>query len=121
MKLYTADRETGSFIEEVNSLDDGLTLIKEYEEADKADGTYTPNFYDVVNEDHCSIFNLKGENMKYLAKNYDKEVQFDEDQVQEAKEYWGVKEDCQTLDDVAFWWNSEHSGDGEGELVVFDR
>ena len=59
--------------------------------------------------------------MKYIAKNYDKEVQFDEDQVQEARKYWNVKEECETLEDVAFWWNSAHSGDAEGELVVFER
>lgn len=59
--------------------------------------------------------------MKYIAKNYDKEVQFDDSQVQEARNYWDVKEECKTLDDVAFWWNSEHSGDGEGELLVFER
>lgn len=58
---------------------------------------------------------------KYLAKNYDKEVQFDESEVQAAKEYWDVKEECETLDDVAFWWNSKHSGDAEGELIVYIR
>ena len=58
---------------------------------------------------------------KYLAKNYDKEVQFDESEVQAAKEYWDVKEECETLDDVAFWWNSKHSGDAEGELIVYTR
>lgn len=58
---------------------------------------------------------------KYLAKNYDKEVQFDESEVQAAKEYWDVKEECETLEDVAFWWNSKHSGDAEGELIVYTR
>lgn len=60
-------------------------------------------------------------NMKYLAKNYDKEVQFDADQVQEARTYWEVEEECETLEDVAFWWNSKHSGDAEGALVVYER
>lgn len=59
--------------------------------------------------------------MKYIAKNYDKEVQFDGEQVQEARIYWDVKEECETLEDVAFWWNSKHSGDAEGELVVYER
>lgn len=59
--------------------------------------------------------------MRYLAKNYDKEVAFDDSQVREAKNYWDVKEDCNTLEDVAFWWNSKHSGDAEGELIVFEK
>lgn len=58
---------------------------------------------------------------KYLAKNYDKEVQFNEEEVPAAKEYWGVEEECESLEDVAFWWNSKHSGDAEGELVVYER
>lgn len=55
LKIYTANRETGSFIEEIDNIDDGLALIREYEAEDKKDGTYTPNFYDIVDEDHCSI------------------------------------------------------------------
>ena len=55
VKLYTADRETGTFIEEVESLEAGERLIAEYEEDDKAEGTYQADFYDVVNEDHESV------------------------------------------------------------------
>lgn len=55
VKLYTADRETGTFIDEVESLEAGERLIAEYEEDDKAEGTYQADFYDVVNEDHKSV------------------------------------------------------------------
>ena len=51
--LYTADKETGTFIEKVENIDQGMELIQEYEEEDKSDGTYTPNFYDVVNDNHA--------------------------------------------------------------------
>ena len=34
---------------------------------------------------------------------------------------YNIEEECEFLDDVAFWWNSEHSSDGEGELLVFER
>lgn len=54
-KIYTADRETGTFIEEVASIDEAKKLIAEYEAQDKADGTFTEGFYDIVDEDHCSI------------------------------------------------------------------
>lgn len=53
--LYTADKETGTFIEKVETIDQGLDLIREYEEEDKNDGTYTPDFYDIVNERHMSV------------------------------------------------------------------
>jgi hypothetical protein len=53
--LYTADKETGTFIEKVGTIDQGLELIREYEEEDKNDGTYTPDFYDIVNERHISV------------------------------------------------------------------
>ena len=53
--LFTADRETGTFIDKVDSVYDGLKLIKFYEDRDMADETYEPNFYDIVDENHCSI------------------------------------------------------------------
>lgn len=56
-KIFVADKETGTFIEEVNTVEDGKELIQQYEEADKADGTYIEDFYDVVDEEHCSILN----------------------------------------------------------------
>lgn len=35
MRLYTAAKETGAIIEEVESVEEGLKLITKYEEADK--------------------------------------------------------------------------------------
>lgn len=55
MKLYTANRETGTFIEEVKTAEEGKKLIEKYEAADKAEGTYEENFYDVVDENHASV------------------------------------------------------------------
>ena len=54
-KLYTADRETGTFIDPVSTVEEGKALIAKYEEADRADGTYTEGFYDIVDEEHCSV------------------------------------------------------------------
>jgi hypothetical protein len=53
--LYTADKETGTFIEKVEKIDQGLELIREYEEEDKNNGTYTPDFYDIVDDNHISV------------------------------------------------------------------
>lgn len=54
-KMYTADKETGTFIDEVKSIEEGLNLIEKYESDDKAEGIYKENFYDVVDEEHCSL------------------------------------------------------------------
>ena len=55
MKIYTADRETGTFIECFNTFDEAEAAINAYEESDKADGIYEDDFYAIVDEDHCMI------------------------------------------------------------------
>ena len=71
-KLFTADRETGTIIDEVKSVNEGLKLIREYEAEDKAEGNYEPGFYEIVDEDHhtiCSDYwalNKMGGNLKAM-------------------------------------------------------
>lgn len=55
MRLYTACRETGAFIEKVNSIQEGKELIKKYEKIDKNMGVYEDNFYAIVNENHEEV------------------------------------------------------------------
>lgn len=55
MKIYTANRETGSFIEEAESIDMAKAMIRFYEDEDKKNDVFEPNFYDVVNENHESL------------------------------------------------------------------
>ena len=55
MKLYTADRETGTFIEQVASVEEGKALIEKYEQDDKSEGIYEEDFYAIVDEDHCKV------------------------------------------------------------------
>ena len=55
MKIYTADREAGNKIEVFSTIEEAIQAIAEYEEADKKDGTYTPDFYDIINEDCESL------------------------------------------------------------------
>lgn len=54
-KVYTADRETGTFIDEVSTIEEGFKKITEYEQADRNDGSYEPDFYDIVDRDHCTL------------------------------------------------------------------
>ena len=54
-KIYVSDRETGTFIEEVASIEEGIMLISRFEEVDKENDSYEADFYDIVDEDHCSV------------------------------------------------------------------
>jgi hypothetical protein len=54
-KIYTADRETGTFIDEFETVEDAKLAIMEYEATDKEYDDYKPNFYDIVDENHCSL------------------------------------------------------------------
>lgn len=47
MKFYTRDREAGNRIDEFNTRGEAEIAIAAYEEEDVADGTYTPDFYEV--------------------------------------------------------------------------
>lgn len=55
MRVYTACRETGTLIDEFNTVEEALEEIKRYEIIDKKDGIYESNFYDVVNEERYSL------------------------------------------------------------------
>ncbi len=70
MKLWTANKATGMRIEPVASVEEGLKLINEYEEQDRAEGTYTEGWYDIVDENYCSVsvMDEKIQKMKDLRK-----------------------------------------------------
>lgn len=55
MKIFTADRECGNIIDRFETIEDAMKAIKSYEEEDKRNGDYTPDFYDVVDENNCSL------------------------------------------------------------------
>jgi hypothetical protein len=42
------DREAGNIIESVSTKEAALTKFEEYEQTDKEDGTYRPDFYEIV-------------------------------------------------------------------------
>lgn len=54
-KIYTADRETGTFIEECKSIEEARELIAQYEEQDRINDVYSDDFYAIVDEEHCTI------------------------------------------------------------------
>lgn len=55
MRVYTADKEAGNKIEAFETVEEAREAIVAYEEEDKREGTYTLNFYDVINEDGESL------------------------------------------------------------------
>jgi hypothetical protein len=46
-----ADREAGNIIDDGLSLDEAEMRIVDYEESDKRDGLYVPNFYEIKKQD----------------------------------------------------------------------
>lgn len=55
-KYYTADRETGTFIDEFDTYAEAEKAIEQYEKDDKKNGVFEPDFYDIVDEEHCTIY-----------------------------------------------------------------
>lgn len=53
--FWTACRETGDLIDCFSTYEDAINAIEKYEEEDRADNDYIEDFYDVVNDDHCSV------------------------------------------------------------------
>ena len=53
--VYTADRATGLFIAEFDTVEAAQAAIEQYEAGDKEMGIYEPNYYDIVDANHRSI------------------------------------------------------------------
>lgn len=61
MKKYvTRDREAGNIIEYFNTKEEAEQAIEEYEKADKAEGIYEPDFYEVAEFDMMDIVSEGG-------------------------------------------------------------
>lgn len=50
------DREAGNRIEAVETYEEALELVEEYEEEDKRDGSYTEDFYEIVESQPQVLF-----------------------------------------------------------------
>ena len=53
MKIYTALSETDEVIDWFDTIEDAIKAIEAYEKEDKKYGDYTPDRYEVMNEDYC--------------------------------------------------------------------
>lgn len=54
-QLYVADTDTGTFIEEVSSVEEGLEVIARFEAEDRENECFEESFYEIVNQDHCRV------------------------------------------------------------------
>lgn len=45
--FYTQDREAGNIIDCFETYEEAIDAISKYEEEDKINGDYTPNFYEI--------------------------------------------------------------------------
>ena len=54
-QLWVANRETGALIDQVENIAEGLEIIRQHEESDREEGTYAPDSYDIVTENHYSV------------------------------------------------------------------
>ena len=56
MVLYTQQIRKQGYLQIVfDSIEESMAVIKQYEETNKAECTYQLDFYDIVEEDHCSV------------------------------------------------------------------
>lgn len=48
-KVYViTDKETGTMIEQCNTYDEALKILNQFEESDKEEGIFEPDFYEIV-------------------------------------------------------------------------
>lgn len=52
---YTADREAGNIIEWFDTLEEAREAIKEYEKQDQEEGSYTKDFYSILDNEKMLI------------------------------------------------------------------
>lgn len=52
---HTAVAESGDFIDEFLSYDEAAAAIEAYETADKKEGIYLPDYYEVENDEHLKV------------------------------------------------------------------
>lgn len=62
--LFVAIRDTGDLLEEVSSFEEGIEVIKSFEEEDKANGCYEENSYDIEDEECYTLVEYHGKVMR---------------------------------------------------------
>lgn len=59
-RIFTADKATGTFIDEFDTMREAEEAIALYELDDEMNHKFTPDFYDIVDEEHNSIMHPNG-------------------------------------------------------------
>lgn len=71
MNIFTADKETGTIIDEFKTYEEAKAAIEAYEDKDRAGGVYTDDFYDIVDEEHRSLDTIKIDGKKIIMTKQD--------------------------------------------------
>lgn len=59
MKFYVTFAQSGDFITEVESINAGIDFIKSLESEDRKNGNFEPDFYEIEDENHTTLYSEK--------------------------------------------------------------
>jgi len=66
MKYIIQDRETGNVIDEFSTMTEAEKTLEDYENQDKEDGIYKPEFYEIVEKITANYYQDKYDLIKYI-------------------------------------------------------
>ena len=69
MAFIIQDREAGNRIDEFATLEEAQMELARFEEIDEKEGTYTPDFYEIVEKENTFYFNDKNERIERVKPN----------------------------------------------------
>jgi len=64
-KYKIQDKEAGNVIENNLTLEDAIRILKEYEETDRKEGNYSPDFYEIVEDLGSEYLNFRNSSVSY--------------------------------------------------------
>jgi hypothetical protein len=72
----------------------------------------------IVSIDKATALLKEVTDMKKLFRTCDTETVFYDDEVAKARTYYDAPDECETLEEIADWWNSENGGKAIGTMIV---
>ena len=55
-KMYVAFAQSGDFIDEVESIEEGKAYIEQLEAEDRENGNFEPDYYEIESEEHWTLW-----------------------------------------------------------------
>ena len=85
-------RETGDIVETTDSLDDAVFILSIQEDTDLENGTYTPDFYEIVRDDYIVVAGRCEEEVGSFAELDEAEREagkYETSEIRTHEVYWG--------------------------------